>query len=313
SVDKYDRWESVASYNRFAPRFAMTYVLDSKQSIKASYVRSYQFLHMISNSTTSTPTDIWLPTSNNIKPADSDQYSLGYFRNFKENQWEFSSEIYYKYVKGIIDYRTGASTTFNADVESELLYGDGRAYGIEFLLKKRTGKLTGWVSYTLSRSEKLFDQINSNTWFSAKQDRIHDFSIVANYQLTPRLVVSGTWVYFTGNAVTFPSGKYNIEGNLTSYYTERNGYRMPDYHRMDIGVTLDNNNFKYEMNPETGEKEKVKKRIQSSWNFSVYNVYGRENAYTINFQESETNPGTTEAVQIALFKFVPSISYNFSF
>ena len=313
SKQKYEKWETVASYNRLAPRFAMTYVIDEKQSLKAAYVRSYQFLHMISNSTTTSPTDVWLPTSNNIKPAESNQYSLGYFRNFKDNQWEFSSEVYYKNVKNIIDYRTGAATTFNADVESELLYGDGRAYGIEFLLKKRTGKFTGWVSYTLSRSEKLFDEINNNTWFSAKQDRIHDFSIVASYQLTPRVVVSGTWVYFTGNAVTFPSGKYYIEGQLISYYTERNGYRMPDYHRMDVGVTLNNNKFKYEINPETGEKEKVKKRFQSSWNFSVYNVYGRENAYTISFRESETNPGSTEAVQLALFKFVPSVSYNFSF
>ncbi len=312
-VAEYQKWETVASYNRLAPRFAATFVIDEKQSVKAAYVRSYQFLHMISNSTTSAPTDIWLPTSNNIKPAESDQYSLGYFRNFNDNKWEFSSEIYHKKVDNIIDYRTGAATTFNADVESELLYGDGRAYGIEFLLKKRTGKLTGWVSYTLSRSEKLFKEINNNEWFSAKQDRIHDFSIVANYHLTPRLTVSGTWVYFTGNAVTFPSGKYQIEGQLVPYYTERNGYRMPDYHRMDIGVTLDNNNFKYEINPETGEKEKVKKRFKSSWNFSVYNVYGRENAYTISFQESETDPGTTEAVQLALFKFVPSVSYNFSF
>ncbi len=313
SVDVYDKWEPVVSYNRLAPRFAFTYIIDEKQSVKGAYVRSYQFLHMISNSTTATPTDIWLPTSNNIKPSESDQYSIGYFRNFNENKWEFSSEVYYKYVKNVIDYRTGASTSFNANIESELLYGDARAYGIEFLLKKRTGKLTGWVSYTLSRSEKLFDEINNNTWFSAKQDRIHDFSIVASYHLSPRLVVSGTWVYYTGNAVTFPSGKYKVEGQMIPYYTERNGYRMPDYHRMDIGVTLDNKNYKYEFNSKTGEKEKVKRRFKSSWNFSLYNVYGRENAYTITFQESETNPGTTEAMQLALFKFVPSISYNFSF
>ena len=312
-VEKYEKGEVVASYNKFAPRFALTYVVDEKQSVKASYVRTNQFLHMISNSTTSSPTDIWLPTSNNIKPAGSNQYSLGYFRNFNENKWELSSEIYYKNTTGIIDYRTGASTTFNADVESELIYGDGRAYGIELLIKKRTGKLTGWVSYTLSRSEHIFEEINNNTWFSAKQDRIHDFSIVASYRFSPRVVASATWVYFTGNAVTFPSGKYMIEGQFVPYYTERNGYRMPDYHRMDVGVTLNNNNFKYEINSNTGEKERVKKRFQSSWNFSIYNVYGRENAYTISFQESTSNPGTTEAVQLALFKFVPSVSYNFSF
>jgi|LGOV01.1.fsa_nt_gb outer membrane cobalamin receptor len=313
SVNEYDKGDVVASYNRLAPRFAATYVFNEEQSIKTSYVRSYQFLHMISNSNTSSPTDIWLPSSNNIAPSEADQVSLGYFRNFNENKWEFSSEIYYKSVKNIIDYKTGAQTTFNADVESELLYGDGRAYGIELLLKKRTGKLTGWVSYTLSKSENKFEEINNNTWFSAKQDRIHDFSIVASYHFNNRVVLSGTWVYFTGNAVTFPSGKYVIEGQVVPYYTERNGYRMPDYHRMDVGITFKNNNFKYEFNTETGEKEKVAKRFQSSWNFSIYNVYGRENAYSISFKESEDNPGTTEAVQLALFKFVPSVSYNFSF
>jgi len=312
-INEYNNWDAVASYNKLAPRFASTYILDEKQSFKASYVRSYQFLHMISNSNTSSPTDIWLPSSNNIKPAKSDQVSLGYFRNFNENKWEFSSEIYYKNIDGIIDYRTGAQTTFNADVESELLYGKGRAYGIELLLKKRTGNFSGWISYTLSKSEHKFDNINNNTWFSAKQDRIHDFSIVASYHFNPRVVLSGTWVYFTGNAVTFPSGKYQIEGQMNSYYTERNGYRMPDYHRMDIGLTIKNKNYKYVINPKTGEKEKVNKRFQSNWNFSIYNVYGRENAYSISFQESDDNPGTTEAVQLALFKFVPSISYNFSF
>lgn len=313
NMKEYGKWEKVVGYNKLAPRFAATYVLDEKHSLKGSYNRSYQFLHMISNSNTSSPTDIWLPSSNNIKPAESDQFSLGYFRNFIDNTWEFSSEVYYKKIEGIIDYRTGAQTTFNEFVESELLYGKGRAYGIEFLLKKRTGKLTGWISYTLSRSEKLFEEIDNNTWFSAKQDRIHDFSIVASYSFSPRVVLSGTWVYFTGNAVTFPSGKYWVEGQLTPYYTERNGYRMPDYHRMDIGLTIKNKKYKYKVNTESGEREKLAKRFQSSWNFSIYNVYGRENAYTITFQESEENPGTTEAVQLALFKFVPSISYNLSF
>lgn len=312
-VKKYDKWESVASYNRLAPRFSSTFLLNDEQSIKLSYARTYQFLHMISNSNASSPTDIWLPSSNNIKPSDADQVSFGYFKNFNNNKWELSSEIYYKKVHNIIDYRTGAQTMFNADVEAELLYGDGRAYGMEFLVKKRTGKLTGWVSYTLSRTENLFEQINDNKWFSAKQDRIHDVSIVASYQFSPRVTLSSTWVYYTGNAVTFPSGKYEINGDIIPYYTERNGYRMPDYHRMDLGLTIKKIRYKYAVNPKTGELEKMKSRFQSNWNYSIYNLYGRENAYSITFQEKEGAPGQMEAEQLSLFRFVPSITYNFSF
>ena len=198
-------------------------------------------------------------------------------------------------------------------VEGDLIYGDGRAYGIEFFFKKKKGRFTGWLSYTLARTEKRFTEINNGSYFPARQDRTHDVSIVLMYNITERLNVAATWVYYTGNAVTFPSGKYFIENNIVNLYTERNGYRMPDYHRLDLGVTFKNKEYKYKKNPDTGEKEKIKKRFRSSWNFSVYNAYGRENAYSISFQQSETDPTKTEAVQIALFKFVPSISWNFTF
>lgn len=308
----YKNWENVATYNGLSPRFSASYLLNEKSSIKGSYARTYQYLHLISNSTSSSPTDIWLPSSNNIKPQVSDQVSLGYFRNFKDNLLEFSVEGYYKNMQNSIDYKDGAEVTLNPTVEGELLYGKGRAYGVEFLLKKRRGKFTGWVSYTLSKSEKLFDEINKGTWFPAKQDRVHDVSVVAIYKLNERLTFSASWVYYTGAAVNFPEAKYEIGGDVVNFYSERNGYRMPDYHRLDLGVTLNNKKFKLVTDVDTGKEVKVPKRFESSWNFSVYNAYARENAYSITFAENE-DTGLTEATQIALFKIIPSITYNFKF
>ena len=166
------------------------------------------------------------------------------------------------------------------------------------LLKKKTGQLTGWVGYTLSRTERQIDGINEGSWYPARQDRTHDLSLVASYQLTPKWTLAGAFVYYTGNATTFPSGKYEIADNTVFYYTERNGYRMPDYHRLDLSVTY--------------EKQR-KGRFQSSWNFGLYNAYGRENAYTITFEDDPDDPSRTRAVQTSLFKWVPSVTYNFKF
>ncbi len=308
----YSKNEKVAGFNGLSPRLAINFLLDENSSVKAGFSRTYQFLHLLSNSTASTPTDIWIPSSNNVKPEIANQYSIGYFRNFKDNLIEFSTEFYYKSMFNSIDYKDGAEVTLNPTVEGELLFGIGRAYGVEFLVKKRRGKLTGWVSYTLSKTEKQFDEINKGNWFPAKQDRTHDVSIVAIYKLNDRLTFSGTWVYYTGNAVTFPTAKYMIEGQVVDYYTERNGYRMPDYHRLDLGITLNNKKYKTSTNPETGKDIQVKKKFESSWNFSVYNAYSRENAYSITFKENKET-GKTEAVQLSLFKIIPSISYNFKF
>lgn len=308
----YKKRESVSAFNGLSPRFSMSYLINEKSSIKSSFARTYQYIHLLSNSTSSSPTDIWIPSSNNVKPQIADQYSLGYFRNFKDNLLELSVEAYYKSMQNTIDYKDGAEVTLNPTVEGELLFGIGRAYGVEVLLKKRRGKFTGWVSYTWSKTEKLFDDINQGSWFPARQDRRHDISLVGIYKMNERLTFSSTWVYYTGAAVTFPGGKYEIDGQVINYYTERNGYRMPNYHRLDFGVTLDNKNYKIVKDIETGEDKQVPKRFESSWNFSVYNVYGRENAYSINFQENEVT-GETEAVQISLFKIIPSISYNFKF
>lgn len=312
-TNTYSSWEAVQSYNGLAPRFTGTYLLDGSSSFKGSYARNYQYLHLLSNSSSGNPTDVWLPSSNNIQPEVSDQVAVGYFRNFAENQYEFSAEAYYKNMQNVIEFRTGADITLNPLVEGDLLYGKGRAYGLELFVKKRSGRLTGWLSYTLSRSERQFEDINEGAWFSARQDRTHDLSIVAMYDLSKRLTASATWVYYTGNAVTFPGGKYEIDGQVNYYYTERNGYRMPDYHRLDLGLTLNNRKTKMVLNPETGKSTEVPRKFNSSWNFSLYNAYGRENAYSITFRESEADPNVTEAVQLSLFKWVPSISYNFNF
>jgi hypothetical protein len=294
----YTSGQFVKTYVNLQPRMSASYVLNEKSSLKAAYNRNAQNLHLLSNSTSGNPTDLWIPSSNNVKPELCDQVSLGYFRNFKENMFEFSTEVYYKNMQNQIDYKNGAQLNFNQNVESQLLFGKGRAYGVEFFLKKKYGRFNGWIGYTLSRTEKKIDGINNGDWYAAKQDRTHDISVVGIYELTKKWTVSATWVYYTGNAVTFPSGKYEVAGQVQYYYTERNGYRMPAYHRLDIGATY---------------QARKTEKFESSWNFSVYNAYGRENAYTITFQQDPNDATKTQAVQTTLFRWVPSITYNFKF
>lgn len=294
----YSQNEHVKTYFVAEPRASMSYAYSNSASFKASYARNAQNIHLVTNSTTASPTDTWLGSSINTKPEIADQGSVGWFKNFKDNAYEFNVEGYFKYMQNQIDYRNGANTQANEKLEGELLYGVGRAYGLEFILKKKTGKLNGWISYTLSKSERKIEGINNFEWYRAKQDRTHDFSIVTIYDLTPKLSISALFVFYTGNAVTFPSGKYKIDGQTQFIYTKRNGYRMPNYHRLDIGVTwVRRNTEKYE----------------SSWNFSMYNIYGHQNAYSITFQENKDNPNITEAVQLSLFRWIPAVTYNFKF
>jgi TonB dependent receptor/CarboxypepD_reg-like domain/TonB-dependent Receptor Plug Domain len=288
----------VKTYTDLEPRISFSYQLNANSSIKASYDRNTQVLHLLSNSTSANPTDLWIPSSNNVKPEIADQESIGYFRNFSDNRYEFSVETYYKSMQNEIDYKNGAQLLVNENVESQLLYGKGRAYGVELFIKKKVGRFTGWLSYTLSRTELKIDGINNDNWYPATQDRTHDISLVGIYQPNRKWTFSATWVYYTGNAVTFPEGKYAVNGITAFYYTERNAYRMPPYHRLDVAATL---------------QGKKKKRFESSWIFSVYNVYGRENPYSIVFQNDPNDPSRTEAVQYALFRWVPSVTYNFKF
>ncbi|MDP2337492.1 MAG: TonB-dependent receptor [Bacteroidota bacterium] len=287
----------VKSYLNFEPRFSLSYTLNENSSLKAAYTRNTQNLHLITNSVTTNPTDKWIMNTNIIKPEIGDQVSLGYFHNFKENMFEFSAETYYKSMQNQIDYKDNADERAPV-IETQLLYGKGRAYGLELLLKKNQGRLTGWVGYTLSRTEKQIDGINQNEWYAARQDRTHDISIVTMYNISKRWNVSAVWVYQTGNAITFPSGKYEVAGQTTWLYTERNGYRMPAYHRLDLGATY---------------KLKERKRFNSELSFSLYNAYGHENPYIITFEKSSADPNKTVAIQTSLFKWIPSISWNFKF
>ncbi len=294
----YNKGEFVKTYFNPEPRVSASYQLNSISSVKASYVRNVQNLHLLSNSTTMSPTDKWIASSNVIRPEISDQYSIGYYKDLADRKYELTVEAYYKNMQNQIDYRSGANIYTNDAVESQLLFGKGRAYGIEAHLKKRKGNLTGWISYTLSKTERKIEGINENKWYNARQDRTHDLAIVGSYQINKKWTVSANWVYYTGDAVTFPSGKYIIDDQVVFYYTERNGYRMPSYHRLDLGASL---------------QLKKKGRYSSELNFSLYNAYGRENAYSIAFRKSTKDPEKTEAVQTTLFRLIPSISYNFKF
>ncbi len=296
---KYNSGEFVKTYVNLEPRLSASWQFNPTSSVKASYARNTQNLHLISNSTASSPTDKWIASTNLIKPEISDQISLGYYKNLWDNKYELTVETYYKTMQNQIDYRDGANVFSSSNaIESELLFGKGRSYGLEVLLKKKVGRLSGWLSYTLSKTERQIDGINNNEWYNARQDRTHDIAIVATYQLNKKWTLSANWVYYTGDAITFPAGKYQVDGQTVYYFTNRNGYRMPAYHRLDLGATC---------------VLKETKKWKHELAFSLFNAYGRENAYTIYFRDAKDDPTRTEAVKVALFKFIPSISYNFKF
>ncbi len=286
------------TYINIEPRFTSNYRINDLSSLKVAYARNVQHLHLLSNATAASPSDQWIGNSYNIKPELADQTSIGYARNFINNTYELGAELYYKVMQNQLDYKDGTNINTIADVESALLYGVGRAYGFEFLAKKKTGLFSGWISYTLSKTERKIAGINGGNWYNAKQDRTHDVSIVTILELNPKWTVSGVFVYSTGNAVTFPTGKYAFGEQNIYQYANRNANRMPDYHRLDLSVTYENKN---------------KKNNVGSWNFSLYNVYGRENAYRISFQDDPLDNSKTQIIQTALFRWVPSITYNFKF
>lgn len=295
----YSKTDLVKKYLNLEPRFTANYVIDDQNSIKASYNRNTQNIHLLSNSSSNTPTYLYVMSSNNIKPEIADQVSTGYFKNFSDNAFEFSTEVYYKWMQNQIDYKDGSQLLVNQDVESLLTYGSGRAYGVEVFLKKKYGRFNGWIGYTLSRTERKFDDINNGHYYPARQDRTHDVSVVGIYQLNKRWTFSSTFIYGTGNAVTYPTGKYSSGGLTTFSYSERNGRRMPSSNRLDIGATLDG---------------KEHKKYHSSWTFSVYNVYAHRDPYSITFRDSKTVPNTTEAVETSIFAtLIPSVTWNFNF
>jgi len=286
------------TYLNLEPRITGNYRINELSSVKLAYARNVQHLHLLSNATASSPSDQWIGNSYNIKPELADQTSVGYARNFNNNTYELGAELYYKKMQNQLDYKDGTNINTIADVESALLYGIGRAYGFELLAKKKMGIISGWISYTLSKAERKIEGINGGEWYNAKQDRTHDISIVSIVELNSKWSVSGVFVYYTGDAVTFPTGKYTFEGQTIYQYAKRNANRMPTYHRLDLSVTYENRN---------------KNKHETSWNFSLYNVYGRENAYRINFQDDPLDKTKTQIIQTSLFRWVPSITYNFKF
>ncbi|WP_288883942.1 TonB-dependent receptor [Pedobacter panaciterrae] len=298
STTSYKAGEVVENYFNLEPRISASYQLTSSSSLKTAYTRNIQNIHLMSNSTSTSPTDLYIMNSNNVKPEIADQIAAGYFRNFSDNNYEFSAELYYKWMQNQIEYRSGTDLRGNGNVEADLLFGDGRAYGIELFLKKRFGKFNGWIGYTWSRTQRQFDAINDGKWFYAKQDRTHDLSLVGIYKAGSRWTFSSVFVYNTGNAVTYPSGKYQINGRTAFYYTEKNGYRTPAYHRLDISATLEG---------------KPGRKLQSSWSFGIYNVYNRHNAFSIDFKDNPDDVSTTQVVRTTLFGIIPSVTWNFKF
>lgn len=288
------------SYYNLEPRLGLKYSFGS-QSIKASYNRTTQYIQLASNGNASTPFDIWFTSSPNVKPQLADQYAIGYFKNFANHTYEFSAETYYKNYTNAIDFKERASLLLNENLEGELRTGVARAYGLELLAKKEKGKLTGWLGYTYAKVEKKINTINDNQWYNAKYDKPHEFTVVLSYALTNKWTVSSNFVYSTGSAVTFPTGKYEFEGAVVPVYSERNGERLPDYHRLDVSAIYKPTNKIFGG------------RVQSEWVFGIYNVYNRKNAYSIDFRQEESNPNITYAEKSAVFSIVPSITYNAKF
>ncbi len=297
---EYDRFEKIKSYGGLEPRIAAKYELNEVSSIKASYNRTLQYLHLVSNSTSSLPFDVWVPSSSYVKPQIADQVAAGYFRNFRDNMFEGSVEVYYKWMDNQIDYKDYAEILLNERLETELLRGTGEAYGAEFYLRKQKGLLTGWLSYTLSKTERTVPGINNNNPYPLRYDRRHSGNLVLAYQFSPSINLGANWTYSTGGAITMPVGKYEYNGKTYPVYSERNGYRLPDYHRLDLSATYEKARNEF-------------KKYNSSWTLSIYNAYARKNAFSIYFRENEDDRSKTEAVKTYLFGIVPSLTYNFNF
>jgi len=295
----YNKNQIVKTHFTLEPRASLNYqfsILNSPFSIKLAYARTSQNIHALRNQNTSTPFDRYTLSSNIVKPEIADQVSLGIFAATPDQAYDVSLEGYYRKVDHVLDYRDGKSFSSEIEIERLILPGEGKGYGAELAIRKNTGKLTGWLAYTLSWSKTRIPGVNGGRWYDANNDRRHDISIVGMYQLSKRWTLNGAWVFNTGQAFTAPSGKYQIEDNWIYYYAERNGYRAPDYHRLDVSAVW----------------SKRYRRSTHEWVFSIYNLYNRYNPYLINFEDSE-NGARTKAVQYSLFGIVPSVAFNIKF
>ncbi|MGQ9846245.1 MAG: TonB-dependent receptor [Bacteroidales bacterium] len=301
---EYKPFENIATYTNLEPRLSLRYSINHSTSLKASYSQNYQYIQLASMSSATLPTDAWVPSTDKIKPQFAVQYAAGFFKNFKNDTYETSVELYYKTMNNLIDYKEGLTSDDNMgnNPDNNFTFGTGKSYGAEFFIKRRFGKLNGWIGYTLSKTTRLFPEINNGKEYPAKYDRRHDLSVVLTYDLNNKWNFGLVFVYATGDAITLPISRYIIEGRIVNEYGERNSFRLAPYHRADISV-----NYKF---PNKGKK------WNSSLNFSIYNVYNRMNPYFIYFDtktDLENYSITTTAKQVSLFSILPSITYNFNF
>ncbi len=301
----YDKGEIIESFGNLEPRLALSYSLSNHSSIKAGYSRVSQYIHLISNTTSVTPLDVWTPSGSYIEPQLSNQYALGYFKKFKDNQYSIEVEAYYKDIENRIDYIDGSDLIGNNTIETEILNGESRAYGLEFLLRKTKGDFTGWLAYTLSKSEQRTPGgsaggpgINDGNWYNNPYDRTHDLSLTGSYRLNKKWSINANVIYQTGRPVTYPTGQYEYEGLSIASFSDRNADRLPAYHRIDISAIL--------------VPGKPNKKWKGEWVFGIYNIYNRRNAASISFSQNRET-GLNEATRIAIFGIVPSVTYNFKF
>lgn len=316
STISYEKGDIIQFYHGLEPRISMRWMLPGRGSIKAGYSYNYQYVHLTSLSAVSLPTDIWYPTTNVAKPQKGWQASVGYFKNFLNNQLETSVEVYYKGMNNLIEYQEGAlpSDNVNDNTDNLLTFGKGWSYGIEFFIKKTAGKFTGWVGYTWSKTERKFEEINNGEVFPAKYDRRHDLSVVGSYKLSKRWVFSGAFIYATGNTLTLPTAWYVQNQDLLFHYGQRNSTRMAPYHRLDISATWYGKEYKEKVDVATGETIQVKKKLRSNIAISVYNVYNRANPYFLyvdndgDFLEGDFE---IKVKQVTLFPIIPSVTWNF--
>ncbi|MEO9570400.1 MAG: TonB-dependent receptor [Polaribacter sp.] len=307
-TENFNKSDVISSFNNLEPRLSISYIVDQNTSIKASYNRMAQYLHLLSNTSSPTPLDVWTPSGKYIKPQLLDQFAIGYFKTLKEGDYSIETEAFYKDIQNRIDYINGANLVANNEIETVILNGKARAYGLEVLLKKNKGKFKGWLAYTLSRSEQLTPGrttnepgINSGEWYNTPYDKTHDFSINASYELNDKWKFNTNFVFQTGQPTNYPVGQYEIQGLNVPIYDDnrRNADRLPAYHRVDVSATL------------TPKKNKNRK-WQGEWVFGIYNLYGRQNAASINFSQNRET-FKNEAVQTSIFGMVPSVTYNFKF
>ncbi len=304
--DNFSRSDVIESFANLEPRFSLAYQLNDKSSVKASYNRMTQYLHLLSNTTSPTPLDIWTPSGKFVEPQLLDQVAIGYFRSFKDNAYSLEIESFYKKIQNRIDYVDGADLIANNAIEQIILKGRARAYGLEVLFKKNKGRFKGWFAYTLSRSEQQTEGrtpvetgINNGEWYSTAYDKTHDISITSSYELNKKWTFGTNILFQSGQPTTFPNGQYQYNGITIPSYEGRNSSRLPAFHRIDISATLD-------PNPES------QKRWKGEWVFGIYNVYNRRNAASISFGENRTT-GVNEATRLAIFGIIPSVTYNFKF